>query len=57
MGPLAIGLGSLALIGVLKLPGWVQAIAAPPESGITGPVPEITPVKNFYRVSKNFKTR
>lgn len=55
MGPLAIGLGSLALIGVLKLPGWVQAIAAPPESSLTGPVPEITPVKNFYRVLKNFQ--
>lgn len=53
--PLAIGLGSLALIGVLKIPDWVRAVAAPPESGLTGQVPELTPVGNFYKVSKNFQ--
>ncbi|HKA11126.1 MAG TPA: molybdopterin-dependent oxidoreductase, partial [Candidatus Dormibacteraeota bacterium] len=54
MTPVIIGVGSLALIGVLKVPEWVRAVVAPPESGLTGPVPEITPVENFYRVSKNF---
>jgi DMSO/TMAO reductase YedYZ molybdopterin-dependent catalytic subunit len=55
MAPLAVGLGSLALIGVLKLPDWVRVIVAPPESGLTGPSPELTPVDHFYRVSKNFQ--
>lgn len=54
MAPVMIGLGSLALIGVLKVPEWVRAVVAPPESGLTGPVPEITPVDHFYRVTKNF---
>ncbi|HKF77516.1 MAG TPA: molybdopterin-dependent oxidoreductase [Candidatus Dormibacteraeota bacterium] len=54
MGPLTIAIGSLTLLGLLKVPGWVQAIVAPPEAGLTGPGPEITPVANFYRVSKNF---
>src|SRR5262249_40749302 len=53
--PLAIGLGSLFLVGVLKVPGWIRAVAAPPESGLKGPVPELTPVNNFYKVSKNFQ--
>jgi len=55
MAPLAIGIGSLALIGLLKVPDWVRAVVAPPESGLTGPVPELTPVSHFYRVSKNFQ--
>jgi DMSO/TMAO reductase YedYZ molybdopterin-dependent catalytic subunit len=52
--PVLIGAGSLLLIGALKVPDWLRAVVAPPESGLTGPVPEITPVGNFYRVSKNF---
>jgi DMSO/TMAO reductase YedYZ molybdopterin-dependent catalytic subunit len=55
MTPVVIGLGSLALVGVLKVPDWVRAVLAPPESGLSGPVPEITPVDHFYRVSKNFQ--
>ncbi len=55
LAPTLVGLGSLALIGVLKVPGWVQAVAAPPESGLTGAVPDLTPAGNFYRVSKNFQ--
>jgi DMSO/TMAO reductase YedYZ molybdopterin-dependent catalytic subunit len=55
MTPVAIGLGSLALIGILKVPSWVRDVMAPPESGLAGPVPELTPVQNFYRVSKNFQ--
>jgi DMSO/TMAO reductase YedYZ molybdopterin-dependent catalytic subunit len=55
LGPLAVGLGSLALVGLLRIPGWVQSIVAPPESGLTGQVPDVTPVADFYRVSKNFQ--
>jgi DMSO/TMAO reductase YedYZ molybdopterin-dependent catalytic subunit len=50
-----IGLGSLALLGVLKVPDWVRSVVAPPESGLSGPALEITPVDHFYKVSKNFQ--
>src|SRR5215831_17572690 len=53
--PAAIGLGSLALIGFLKVPDWVRIIVAPPESGLSGLSPELTPVDHFYKVSKNFQ--
>jgi DMSO/TMAO reductase YedYZ molybdopterin-dependent catalytic subunit len=52
--PVGLGLGALAVLGVRLFPEWYGAVAAPPESGITGPSPELTPVKNFYVVSKNF---
>src|SRR5258708_1975132 len=52
---LGVGLGSLALLGVLKVPDWVRAVVTPPESGLSGPVPELTPVDHFYKVSKNFQ--
>jgi DMSO/TMAO reductase YedYZ molybdopterin-dependent catalytic subunit len=52
--PVLVGAGSLVLLGVLKVPDWVRVIVAPPESGLSGPVPELTPVEHFYRVSKNF---
>jgi DMSO/TMAO reductase YedYZ molybdopterin-dependent catalytic subunit len=52
--PVGIALASVGVLGFLKVPGWVQAIASPPESGLSGRVPEITPVGNFYIVSKNF---
>jgi DMSO/TMAO reductase YedYZ molybdopterin-dependent catalytic subunit len=52
--PVGLALGSLGLLGFLKVPGWVRDIAAPPEAGLSGRVPEITPVGNFYVVSKNF---
>jgi DMSO/TMAO reductase YedYZ molybdopterin-dependent catalytic subunit len=55
MAPVAIGAGSLALIGLFKVPDWVRSVVAPPESGLAGPVPELTPVDHFYRVSKNFQ--
>jgi DMSO/TMAO reductase YedYZ molybdopterin-dependent catalytic subunit len=55
MAPILIGAGSLALIGFLKVPDWVRIIVAPPESGLAGPSPALTPVDHFYRVSKNFK--
>src|SRR5438445_144338 len=52
--PVGVALGSLALLGFLKVPGWVKDVAAPPEAGLSGRVPEITPIGNFYIVSKNF---
>jgi DMSO/TMAO reductase YedYZ molybdopterin-dependent catalytic subunit len=55
VGPLVIGAVSLGAAGLFKVPGWVQIIVAPPESGLSGPSPEITPVDHFYRVSKNFQ--
>ena len=52
--PLGLGAASLGLVALLRAPSWYQAVATPPESGITGLAPEITPVGNFYVVSKNF---
>ena len=52
--PLGVGAASLALTGLLRVPNWFAAIANPPESGLRGPSPAITPVENFYVVSKNF---
>ncbi len=54
MVPVLVGGGSLLLLGVRLLPGWYQSVVTPPESGLAGPSPEITPVSNFYVVSKNF---
>ena len=54
MVPALVGGGSLLLLGVRLLPGWYQSVVTPPEGGLTGPSPEITPVSNFYVVSKNF---
>jgi DMSO/TMAO reductase YedYZ molybdopterin-dependent catalytic subunit len=52
--PVGVALASLGLLGLLKVPGWVRDVSSPPEAGLSGPVPEITPVANFYVVSKNF---
>ena len=52
--PLAIGAVSLGVLGVRLVPDWYRAIFNPPEAGISGASPEITPVANFYVVSKNF---
>jgi DMSO/TMAO reductase YedYZ molybdopterin-dependent catalytic subunit len=52
--PLGLGAASLGLVGLLRVPGWYQSVANPAEAGITGLSPEITPVRNFYIVSKNF---
>jgi DMSO/TMAO reductase YedYZ molybdopterin-dependent catalytic subunit len=51
IGIAAVSLGALAL---RLLPDWYRAIFNPPESGLRGISPEITPVGNFYVVSKNF---
>ncbi|HYM97935.1 MAG TPA: molybdopterin-dependent oxidoreductase, partial [Candidatus Sulfotelmatobacter sp.] len=52
--PLTIGAVSLGALGLRLVPGWYQAIFNPPEAGLKGVSPEITPVENFYVVSKNF---
>ncbi|HEY1455764.1 MAG TPA: molybdopterin-dependent oxidoreductase [Candidatus Dormibacteraeota bacterium] len=52
--PVTIGAVSLGVLGLRLVPGWYQAIFDPPEAGLVGPSPEITPVQDFYVVSKNF---
>jgi DMSO/TMAO reductase YedYZ molybdopterin-dependent catalytic subunit len=52
--PLGIGAAALGLTGLLRVPSWYQAIVNPPEAGLSGPSPAVTPVANFYIVSKNF---
>lgn len=52
--PLGIGAISVAAPGLRLLPDWYQAIFNPPEAGLSGASPELTPVQNFYLVSKNF---
>jgi DMSO/TMAO reductase YedYZ molybdopterin-dependent catalytic subunit len=52
--PLAVAGGSLIVLGIQLVPGWFQAIFNPPERRLGGASPEITPVANFYVVSKNF---
>jgi DMSO/TMAO reductase YedYZ molybdopterin-dependent catalytic subunit len=51
--PVSIGVVSLGVLAVRLLPDWYQAIFKPPEAGLTGISPEITPIENFYLVSKN----
>ncbi len=52
--PLAIGAASLGVLGLRLLPDWYRAIYNPPEAGLRGLSMEITPIENFYIVSKNF---
>ena len=52
--PIGIGAVSLGLLAWKLVPDWYRAIFNPPESGLRGPSPELTPVGNFYVVSKNF---
>lgn len=52
--PITIGAVSIGVLAFRLLPDWYQAIFNPPEAGLHGPSPEITPVDNFYVVSKNF---
>ena len=52
--PVAIGAISVAVLGLRLVPRWYQSVTAAPESGLTGASPALTPLKNFYVVSKNF---
>jgi DMSO/TMAO reductase YedYZ molybdopterin-dependent catalytic subunit len=51
--PVTIVAVSLGVLALRLLPDWYRAIFSPPESGMRGPSPAITPVQNFYVVSKN----
>jgi DMSO/TMAO reductase YedYZ molybdopterin-dependent catalytic subunit len=50
------GLVALSAVGLVSelFPRWYKAIFKAPEAALSGPSPEITPVENFYVVSKNF---
>src|SRR2546421_124608 len=52
--PIAIGAVSLGALGLRLVPDWYRAIFQAPESGTGGISPAVTPVQNFYVVSKNF---
>jgi DMSO/TMAO reductase YedYZ molybdopterin-dependent catalytic subunit len=52
--PIAIGAVSLGVLAFRLLPDWYRAIFNPPEAALRGQSSEITPVGNFYVVSKNF---
>lgn len=51
IGIVALSAGGLAFE---LFPRWYQAVFKAPETGLSGASPEITPVENFYVVSKNF---
>jgi DMSO/TMAO reductase YedYZ molybdopterin-dependent catalytic subunit len=51
LGIVAVSLGGLAF---RLVPDWYRAIFNPSESGLRGISPAVTPVENFYVVSKNF---
>jgi DMSO/TMAO reductase YedYZ molybdopterin-dependent catalytic subunit len=52
--PVTIGVVSLGVLALRLVPDWYKAIFYPPEAGLQGISPEVTPVENFYVVSKNF---
>jgi DMSO/TMAO reductase YedYZ molybdopterin-dependent catalytic subunit len=52
--PIGIATLSAAVLVSELLPRWYGAVFSAPEIGLSGASPEITPVENFYVVSKNF---
>jgi DMSO/TMAO reductase YedYZ molybdopterin-dependent catalytic subunit len=52
--PLGIAGISVLALAYRLVPDWYQAVFNAPESGLQGISPAITPVQNFYVVSKNF---
>ena len=52
--PLGIAVASVAALGIGLVPGWYRAIFRAPGSGLRGVSATITPVADFYVVSKNF---
>ena len=52
--PVGIGVASFAALVYELVPGWYDAIFNAPGSSLTGASPAITPVGDFYVVSKNF---
>ena len=51
--PVTIGMVSLGVLALRLVPDWYRAIFNPAEAGLRGISPDITPVQNFYVVSKN----
>jgi DMSO/TMAO reductase YedYZ molybdopterin-dependent catalytic subunit len=51
-----VGIASLSAAALVYelVPRWYQAVFKAPEIGLSGASPEVTPVTNFYVVSKNF---
>ena len=52
--PVTIAAVSLGVLALRLVPRWYKAIFSPPEAGLSGASPALTPEKNFYVVSKNF---
>src|SRR5438270_12020209 len=52
--PLSIAAVSLGALALRLVPDWYKAIFNPPEAALRGISPAVTPVANFYVVSKNF---
>lgn len=52
--PMGIGLVGIGALAYELVPGWYQAIFKAPGAGLTGVSPAVTPVADFYVVSKNF---
>jgi DMSO/TMAO reductase YedYZ molybdopterin-dependent catalytic subunit len=52
--PITIGLVGLGVLALRLVPDWYKAIFSPPEAGLRGISPNVTPIDNFYVVSKNF---
>ena len=52
--PMGIALASVAALGIGLVPGWYRAIFRAAGSGLRGVSATITPVADFYVVSKNF---
>jgi DMSO/TMAO reductase YedYZ molybdopterin-dependent catalytic subunit len=53
--PVTIGALSVGVLAFRLVPDWYRAIFNPPEAGLTGASPAVTPVQNFYVVSKNLR--
>lgn len=52
--PVTIAVLSTGILCLRLLPRWYQSVTAAPEAGLAGPSPALTPLANFYVVSKNF---
>ena len=52
--PVTIGAVSLGVLAFRLVPGWYDAVFKAAGSGVGGISPNLTPVQDFYVVSKNF---
>jgi DMSO/TMAO reductase YedYZ molybdopterin-dependent catalytic subunit len=51
--PVTIGVVGLGVLAYRVVPDWYKAIFNAPEAGLRGASPAVTPINNFYVVSKN----